>query len=201
MVYNTVTHRNEEVEVTHDVYHAYRRTGWGIENNDTSFFAHEIQMSGLIGGEEGAYENFKEFIDTENIPDNTVLKIMEIDALRKALSVLSDADKRARYDQFGHAGVDPNFAGAGGGASHHRGDHAVFHQEQDEKPPFGYLRRNGYEGLVYQGLAADEPPDEAHAGVCAGIRGDVLLHHGGQPGADRFLYRYFSYAVRQLLRL
>ena len=92
MVYNTVTHRNEEVEVTHEVYHAYRRTGWGIENNDTSFFAHEIQMSGLIGGEEGAYENFKEFIDTENIPDNTVLKIMEIDALRKALSVLSDAD-------------------------------------------------------------------------------------------------------------
>lgn len=91
-VYNTVTHRNEEVEVTHDVYHAYRRTGWGIENNDTSFFAHEIQMSGLIGGEEGAYENFKEFIDTENIPDNTVLKIMEIDALLKALSVLSDAD-------------------------------------------------------------------------------------------------------------
>ena len=93
MVYNTVTHRNEEVEVTHDVYHAYRRTGWGIENNDTSFFAHEIQMSGLIGGEEGAYENFKEFIDTENIPDNTVLKIMEIDALRKAISVLPDADK------------------------------------------------------------------------------------------------------------
>ena len=37
MVYNTVTHRNEEVEVTHEVYHAYRRTGWGIENNDTSF--------------------------------------------------------------------------------------------------------------------------------------------------------------------
>ena len=50
-------------------------------------------MSGLIGGEEGAYENFKEFIDTENIPDNTVLKIMEIDALRKAISVLPDADK------------------------------------------------------------------------------------------------------------
>jgi len=29
--------------------------------------------------------------------------------------VLSDKDKRGRYDQFGHAGVDPNF-GAGGGA-------------------------------------------------------------------------------------
>lgn len=92
-VYNTVTYRNEEVEVTREVYHAYRRTGWGIENNDASFFAHEIQISGLIGGEEGAYENFKEFIDTENIPDNTVLKIVEIEALRKAISVLPDADK------------------------------------------------------------------------------------------------------------
>ena len=31
----------------------------------------------------------------------------------EAYEVLSDKDKRARYDQFGHAGVDPNF-GAGG---------------------------------------------------------------------------------------
>ncbi len=31
----------------------------------------------------------------------------------EAYEVLSDADKRAKYDQFGHAGVDPNF-GAGG---------------------------------------------------------------------------------------
>ena len=32
----------------------------------------------------------------------------------EAYEVLSDKDKRAKYDQFGHAGVDPNF-GAGGG--------------------------------------------------------------------------------------
>ena len=36
----------------------------------------------------------------------------------EAYEVLSDADKRARYDQFGHAGVDPNYsAGAGGAGS------------------------------------------------------------------------------------
>ena len=36
--------------------------------------------------------------------------------VNEAYEVLSDKDKRARYDQFGHAGVDPNFgAGAGGG--------------------------------------------------------------------------------------
>jgi len=35
----------------------------------------------------------------------------------EAYEVLSDDDKRARYDQFGHAGVDPNFgAGQGGGS-------------------------------------------------------------------------------------
>lgn len=33
----------------------------------------------------------------------------------EAYEVLSDQEKRARYDQFGHAGVDPNY-GAGGGA-------------------------------------------------------------------------------------
>ncbi len=33
----------------------------------------------------------------------------------EAYEVLSDSDKRARYDQFGHAGVDPNFGAGGGG--------------------------------------------------------------------------------------
>ena len=33
----------------------------------------------------------------------------------EAYEVLSDSQKRARYDQFGHAGVDPNFGAGGGG--------------------------------------------------------------------------------------
>jgi molecular chaperone DnaJ len=38
--------------------------------------------------------------------------------VNEAYEVLSDKDKKARYDQFGHAGVDPNFgAGAGGYSS------------------------------------------------------------------------------------
>lgn len=36
--------------------------------------------------------------------------------VNEAYEVLSDKDKKARYDQFGHAGVDPNgFGGAGAG--------------------------------------------------------------------------------------
>ncbi len=33
----------------------------------------------------------------------------------EAYEILSDDDKRARYDQFGHAGVDPNFGAGQGG--------------------------------------------------------------------------------------
>jgi molecular chaperone DnaJ len=34
--------------------------------------------------------------------------------INEAYEVLSDADKKARYDQFGHAGVDPSYGGGGG---------------------------------------------------------------------------------------
>ena len=37
--------------------------------------------------------------------------------VNEAYEVLSDKEKRARYDQFGHAGVDPNFGAGGGGYS------------------------------------------------------------------------------------
>jgi len=34
---------------------------------------------------------------------------------KEAYEMLTDAQKRAAYDQYGHAGVDPNMGGAGGG--------------------------------------------------------------------------------------
>ncbi|MDP4119577.1 MAG: molecular chaperone DnaJ [Bacillota bacterium] len=36
--------------------------------------------------------------------------------VNEAYEVLSDKEKRARYDQFGHSGVDPNFGGGYGGS-------------------------------------------------------------------------------------
>ena len=54
----------------------------------------------------------------ENHPDlhpddpSYVEKFQEIN---EANEVLSDPEKRARYDQFGHAGVDPSYGGGGAG--------------------------------------------------------------------------------------
>ncbi len=41
--------------------------------------------------------------------------------LNEAYEVLSDSDKKSRYDQFGHAGVDPNFGGGTGGGNPFQG--------------------------------------------------------------------------------
>ncbi|MCQ4022351.1 MULTISPECIES: RNA polymerase sigma factor [unclassified Ruminococcus] len=93
-VYNTLTRKNEEIEVSEEVYQTYRRTAWNIDDNNTSFYAHEIQMSSLIGGEDGAYENFREFIDTENTPDVTVLRELEKTALHRIIAQLSESEQK-----------------------------------------------------------------------------------------------------------
>ena len=55
-VHNTTTGRNEDVIVDKNIYNIYRRTGWKIENNDRSFYRHEIQFTALVGGEDGSFE-------------------------------------------------------------------------------------------------------------------------------------------------
>ena len=92
-VFNTVTKKYEQIAVLEEIYNAFRRTGWNIDDNDDSFFAHEIQMSGLIGGKDNSFENFKEFISENNKVENAVIKNSEKYMLYNAISKLSFSEQ------------------------------------------------------------------------------------------------------------
>ena len=77
IVFNTCTQEYEEVMVTEEVYRTYCRTRWNIKDNDQSFFDHEIQISGMIGGQDGAYENFGSLLTPSTPPEHIVLEQMK----------------------------------------------------------------------------------------------------------------------------
>ena len=82
-VYDTISQKTVDVEVSQKVYEAYMRTEWNIHDNNESFYDHEIQFSQLIGGEEGAFENFSEFIaDGDPTADSVILSELK-DNVRK----------------------------------------------------------------------------------------------------------------------
>ena len=93
-VYNTLTKQYEDVVVTKKVYDTYRRTEWNIKDNDESFYNHEIQISGLIGGENDNYENFHEFVDEETTPENIIIDAELKKALRESVADLENEEQR-----------------------------------------------------------------------------------------------------------
>jgi len=60
-----------------------------------------------------AYRNLAKKYHPDANPGDKVAE-EKFKEINEAYTVLSNADTKARYDQYGHAGVDPNF-GAGGG--------------------------------------------------------------------------------------
>ena len=103
-VYNTLTKQYEDVVVTKKVYDTYRRTEWNIKDNDESFYDHEIQISGLIGGENENYENFHEFVDEEETPENIVVQAEIIKSLRECIDEL-ESEEQELVDALYNKGV------------------------------------------------------------------------------------------------
>ncbi len=92
--------------------------------------------------------------------------------VKEACEMLSDPDKRAAYDQYGHAGVDPNRGGMGGGGQGFGGFSEAFGDIFGDV--FGQQRRGGGGQQVYRGndlsYAMEITLEEAAAGKDAQIR-------------------------------
>lgn len=61
-VYDTISKEYVDIKVSEEICTYYNRTQWNIDDNNKSFYDHEIQFSTLIGGRNDAFENFREFI-------------------------------------------------------------------------------------------------------------------------------------------
>ena len=112
--------------------------------------------------------------------------------VKEAYEMLSDAEKRAAYDQFGHAGVDPNMRGPGAGAGGFAGFGETFGDIFGDI--FGQARRQQGGRQVFRGndlsYAMDITLEEAAAGKESEIRipsydeCDTCHGTGAKPGTS-----------------
>ena len=93
-VYDTITKKYVEVEVNETVRTYYDRTQWNIEDNDKSFYKHEIQFSALKGNINGELENFQEFRTENDDVERRVIQNIKFEKLYSRLNELSDDERR-----------------------------------------------------------------------------------------------------------
>lgn len=91
-VFDTISKKVVEVKVSDEIYTHFKRTKWAIENNNSSFYDHEIQFSALIGGYENAFENFREFKTDYDVEEETDRK-MFVERLYSCLELLSESER------------------------------------------------------------------------------------------------------------
>lgn len=74
-VYDTITRKLVDIEVSQDIYDEYKKLEWRIKKKNRTFYEHEVQFSMLIGNSNGSLEGFKEFVSD---PEDTVDKVVDI---------------------------------------------------------------------------------------------------------------------------
>jgi len=93
-VYDTMSGKYTDVEVTDEVYIHYNRTQWNIDDNDDSFFKHEIQFSALTGGLNDVFENFKEFKTEYDETEKKAVHKVLVKRLYDCLNFLPENDRK-----------------------------------------------------------------------------------------------------------
>ena len=93
-VYDTITKRYVEVEVSEKIRTYYNRTQWNIDDNNKSFYKHEIQFSALKGNINGEFENFQEFRTENDDVERRVIQNIKFEKLYSCLNELSEDERR-----------------------------------------------------------------------------------------------------------
>ena len=93
-VYDTITKKYVEIEVSEKICTSYNRTQWNIDDNDKSFYKHEIQFSALKGNIDGELENFHELHTENDAVEKSVIQNIEFGRLYKCLDKLTDDERR-----------------------------------------------------------------------------------------------------------
>ena len=93
-VYDTITKRYVEIEVSEKIRTYYNRTQWNIDDNNKSFYKHEIQFSALKGNINGELENFQEFRTENDDVERRVIQNIKFEKLYSCLNELSEDEPR-----------------------------------------------------------------------------------------------------------
>lgn len=93
-VYDTITKRYVEIEVSEKIRTYYNRTQWNIDDNNKSFYKHEIQFSALKGNINGELENFQEFRTENDDVERRVIQNIKCEKLYSCLNELSEDERR-----------------------------------------------------------------------------------------------------------
>lgn len=93
-VYDTITKKYVDIEVSEEIRVVYNRTGWNVDDNDESFYKHEIQFSSLKGNVDGNFEKFHEFQTENDVVESSVINHLESEKLYKCMKLLSSQDRK-----------------------------------------------------------------------------------------------------------
>ena len=93
-VYDTITKRYVEIEVSEKIRTYYNRTQWNIDDNNKSFYKHEIQFSALKGNINGEFENFQEFRTENDDVERRVIQNIKCEKLYSCLNELTEDERR-----------------------------------------------------------------------------------------------------------
>lgn len=95
-VYDTISKKMVETEVSEDFAAEYKRMIWAEENNDRSFRKHQTVTSALSGGDDDSFENFHEFYrcDEYDCEDNFAIRNTYINKMKKLLDDIPENDRK-----------------------------------------------------------------------------------------------------------